>query len=110
MSIAQLESTFVDVDFYNRFRFHYFDFIEIEDDTNQYKFYEIEKLVDKRIKKYNKIFVTQYLVRWTDYESKYDEWRSIFELQNSQNFIEQYELNHSQNSSDRNDKRKTKKK
>ena len=63
MSIAQFESTFVDVDFYNRFRSHYFDFIEIENDTNQYKSYEIEKLIDKRIKKYNKILVTQYLVR-----------------------------------------------
>ena len=104
--IAQLESTFVDVDFYNRFRFHYFDFIEIESDTNQYKFYEIEKLVDKRIRKYNKILVIQYLVRWIGYGSEYDEWRFISELQNFQNLIEQYEHNHSQDLDDRNDKKR----
>ena len=107
VSIAQLESTSVEADFYERSRFHYFDFIEIEDDTNQYKSYEIEKLVDKRIRRYNKILVTQYLVRWIDYESKFDEWRSISKLQNFQNLIEQYEAVNSENSDIRDRDRKT---
>ena len=63
MFIAQFESTFVEADSYERSRFHYFDFIEIEDDTNQYKSYEIEKLIDKRIRRYNKTLVIQYLVK-----------------------------------------------
>ena len=107
VSIAQLESTSVEVDSYERSRFHYFDFIEIEDDTNQYKSYEIEKLIDKRIKRYNKTLMTQYLVRWIDYESKFDEWRNISELQNFQNLIEQYEAINSKNSDIRDRDRKT---
>ena len=107
VSIAQLELTFVEADSYERFRSHYFDFIEIEDDTNQYKFYEIEKLIDKRIKRYNKILVTQYLVKWIDYESKFDEWRSISRLQNFQNFIEQYEAVNSKDFDIRDRDRKT---
>ena len=63
MFIVQFELIFVEIDFYNRSRFHYFDFIEIENDTNQYKFYKIEKLIEKRIRNYNKIFVIQYLIK-----------------------------------------------
>ena len=63
MFIAQFESTSVEADSYERSRLHYFDFIEIENDTNQYKSYEIEKLVDKRIRRYNKTLMTQYLIR-----------------------------------------------
>ena len=95
--IAQLESIFVDENSYQRFRSHYSNFLKMKNDTKEYRSYEMKRLVVKKIKKYNKIIIIQYLVRWLDYESKYDEWRNIDAFENNLNLMKQYELSHSQN-------------
>ena len=107
--IAQLKSIFVDFDSYQRLRSHHSNSVEMKRDTNEYRFYEIDKLVSKKIRKYNKTLIIQYLVRWINYEFEFDEWRSVFDLQNNLNLIENYNLNHSKKFSDRNDKRRTRK-
>ena len=104
--IAQLKSISVDFDFYQRSRSHYFDSIEMKEDIDQYRFYEMKRLMNKRIRKYNKTLITQYLVRWVDYEFEFDEWRNVFDLQNSLNLIENYNLNHLKKFNDRNDRRR----
>ena len=59
MSIAQLKSLFDDENLYQRFRLNYFDVVEMKEMLNiEYeKFYEIEKLIDRRIKIFDRIFV-----------------------------------------------------
>ena len=63
ISIAQLEFVSTDENFYRRSRFSHSDAVEMKNDTLDNQFYEIEKIVDKRIRKYNRTYVTQYLVR-----------------------------------------------
>ena len=104
--IVQLEFVFVEVDFYQRFRFHHFDSIEMKNDTDEYKSYEIEKLVVKRQRKYNKTWITQYLMRWINYELEYDEWRNVFALTNSTNLIESFELSHFNENNERRQRRR----
>ena len=82
-SIAQLELVLIDENSYRRSRFSHFDVVEMKNDTSDNQFYEIKKIVDKRIRKYNRTYVTQYLIRWLEYESKYDEWKSFAALKNN---------------------------
>ena len=53
--IAQLESISVDENLYQRFRFHYSDFVKMKKNIDEFRFYEIERLMTKRQRKYNKI-------------------------------------------------------
>ena len=55
--ITQLKSISINKNFYQRFKFNYSNNVKIKNDTSQYKFYEIEKLIIKHIRKYNKINV-----------------------------------------------------
>ena len=92
--IIQFESIFVDENLYQRFRFHYSNFVKMKNDTKKYQFYEVKRFVVKKIKKYNKIMIIQYLMRWFDYESKYDKWKNINAFENNLNLMKQYELNY----------------
>ena len=92
--IAQLESISVDENLYQRFRLHYSNFVKMKKNIDEFRFYEIERLMTKRQRKYNKIWVTQYLIRWIEYDSEYDEWRSLFVLKNCFDLIKKYELNY----------------
>ena len=88
--VAQLKLVLTN-DSYHRSRSEHSDFIDIKSDTSQWKFYEIELIIDKRTRNYNNKKVTQYLLRWLDYDSKHDVWRSITKLKNCMNLIEKYE-------------------
>ena len=81
-----------DENFYRRSKFNYFDVVEIKNDTSNYQFYEIEKIVDKRVRKYNRTNVIQYFIWWLKYESKYDEWKNFVVLKNSMKLMKNYEL------------------
>ena len=91
ISMTQLESVIKSSDPYNRLRSNYFDSVHVEDDTENNKFYEVEKILSKRIKKFERTNVTQYLIRWLKYDSKYDEWKSISMLSNCLQFVKKYE-------------------
>ena len=87
--IAQLESISVSIE--NSFRRHKIEsleFIFVENDTNKIKFFEIERLMNKRqIARRD----SKYLIRWKDCESKNDDWRNLSELDNAQNLVDDYE-------------------
>ena len=70
--VIQLKS-FSDKIFYNRFRFDYSNFVEMKNDTNDWRSYTMKRIVDKRFKKFERIIVTQYMIKWLNYESKYNE-------------------------------------
>ena len=95
ISITQLKLVLFDENLYQRARFNYFEIVEIKNDTLEYQFFEIEKLIIKRIRKYNRIYVIQYLIRWLNYESKYDEWKSLSTFNNNLKLVKQYEITHS---------------
>ena len=93
MFVTQLELTSSKKKFYNRFKFDYSNKIEIENMSNIVfeKNYEIEIIVDKKQRKYNKIVVIQYLIKWKNWDKKYDEWKFIATLIDSIELIENYE-------------------
>ena len=81
--MTQLKFVSIDENSYRRLRFSHFDVVEMKNDTSNFQFYEIKKIVDKRIRKYNRIYVIQYLIKWLKYESKYDKWKNFVALKNS---------------------------
>ena len=91
--MTQLESVEKKNDLYDRKRSHYFDSIKIESDTEFEKSYEVKKIVNKKIRKYEKTWIIQYLIRWLDYESEYDEWKNLAALIDCMNLIYDYEKN-----------------
>ena len=98
--VIQLESVSnKNIDSYNRSKSNYLDEMKVESLFNivYWKFYEVEKLIDKRTRKFDRIFVIQYLVRWREYDFEYDEWRSIIIFDNVMNLVEVYERANSSN-------------
>ena len=64
----------LDEDPYQRPRPSHPPAVEMESDNPTYQSYEVEKMVDKRVRKYNKTNVTQYLVKWLKYGFEHDQW------------------------------------
>ena len=52
---------FFDENFYNKFRSNYSNFVKIKKNTNDWRFYVMKKILNKKIKKFKRIVVTQYL-------------------------------------------------
>lgn len=72
ISVTQLESA-GESDPYDRKRPHYPGAVEVEGDSEFERSYEVEKIVDKRRRKYGQTMVTQYLIRWLGYGPEFDE-------------------------------------
>ena len=94
VSVAQLEPVPAGEDPYARPRPHHPEAVEVEGDTPEYQSYEVEKLVAKRQRKFNKTLVTQYMVRWVGYGPEHDVWRSLSALSNCLDLVEEYEARH----------------
>ena len=94
----QLKSTSKNVDFYNRSRSNHFDVVEMKSTFNIFwkKFYEIEKLMKRKDRKYDKIKIMKYLIRWLDYEFEFDKWKSLSTLANFMTLMKNYEKFNSQ--------------
>lgn len=45
----------------------------VENNTETNRFYEIEAIVDKRVRKFQKTSITQYKVKLLNYDLKFDE-------------------------------------
>lgn len=48
-------------------------------------------MVDKRIRKYNKTEVTQFLIKWLCYGPEHNQWKSLSALDNCLKLVEKYE-------------------
>ena len=88
-NVAQLKkcSSF-STDSFKRFRSDHFDFVFVNDDTINVKFFELSRIINKRMIKKRDI---EYLVEWKNYESEHDVWRSLSKLENAMNFVKKYE-------------------
>ena len=71
----QLKSASKNVDPYNRSRSDHSDVVEVKESSNidWKKSYEMEKLIKKRDRKYERTKMTEYLIKWLGYESEFDE-------------------------------------
>ena len=76
---------------YDRSLPDHFDAIKMKDDTSRWRFYEVEKIVNKRFRKYDNSKIAQYLLKWKDWKSKWNKWRNIIKLNNCLKLIEEYE-------------------
>ena len=97
--VIQLKSISLEKNFYQRLKFDFSNEIEIEKMFNIEfeKNFEIEIIIDKRLRIFNKITITQYLIRWKDWNSIYDEWKNIVKLIESIDLVENYERQHFDN-------------
>ena len=94
----QLKSTSKNVDLYNRFRFDHSDVVEVKKSSNTdwKKSYEMKKLIKKKDRKYERTKMTKYLIKWLEYESKFDKWKSLSTLTNFMTLMKNYEKINSQ--------------
>ena len=95
ISITQLKSIDVFVDSYQRFKFDYSKFVDIDQQNeNENSRYEMKKIVNRRLRIFDKTKMWQYLIRWKNWESKNDHWKFEFACDDCQNLIKKYELRH----------------
>lgn len=63
----------------------------VEGDTAEWKSYEVESLLNKRIRRRGKGESIDYLVRWRGYGPQYDMWYNVKHLDNAADLIRDYE-------------------
>ena len=93
ISVAQLEPAPKEQDPYSRPRPHHPDEVDVDEmpNTDFERNYEVEKIVNRRTRKYGRTTIQQYLVRWLGYGAEYDEWRPLSKLQGCLELVEAYD-------------------
>jgi hypothetical protein len=88
ISITQLESALNSImNLYNKSRSNKSKSVYMKENTENVKSFEMKRLINKR----NIAREIEYLLRWKDYDSEWNEWRNLDELQNFLDLIEDYE-------------------
>jgi hypothetical protein len=90
ISIAQLKSAEDDADSFNKSRFINSESVEMNEDTSTKRLYEVERILKERIRKYEKITVRKYLIKWKDWESKHNIWKSEKNCENAKHLIAKF--------------------
>ena len=87
--VAQLKfcSSF-DNDSYRRSRSIESNSMSIEKDIDQIKSWKLNRLIDKR----RSAREIEYLIRWKNWNSQHDVWKSLSKFDNAMNLIKQYEV------------------
>ena len=67
------------------------DSVHVEGDTEEYKSYELESLLNKRVRRRGKGLSIEYLVRWRGYGPQYDQWYNKKHLSDAPELIMDYE-------------------
>ena len=62
------------------------NFVFVENNTIEIKFYELKRLINKRMIKRD----VEYFVKWKKYDSKHDVWKKNSKLDNIMNFVREY--------------------
>ncbi len=66
--------------------------IFVKGNTDRLKNFEIERLLNKRQVKKGKSWAIEYLVRWKDYDPKWDRWYNLKGLDNTAALVADYEV------------------
>lgn len=81
--------------------------VETKDGSDSENNYQVQKLVGKRVRRRGKRNVLEYLVRWSGYAPKFDQWMPITDLSNTLELIQDYEAaNQADEAAPRGEKRK----
>ena len=91
--VAQLESssTSIDDSFSRPRSEHSLSVNDVQKDTNISRSYEVERILNKRTIRRDRGQFTEYLIRWVEYESEFDRWYNVKNLDNAQELINDYE-------------------
>ena len=88
-NIAQLKSYFVFFDdFFRKFKFNQSNFVFVEKNIVNVKFFEIKRFINKRQIKKKK---SKYLIKWKKYDFEYDIWKNLSKLDVVVNLVQKYE-------------------
>ena len=90
-TVAQLEPLPNVEDPFHRTRPDHPPSVFVDGDTDNWKSFHVEKLLNKRKIRRGRKMVAQYLVRWQGYESHHDEWLTLEELTNAAALVKDYE-------------------
>ena len=90
-TIAQLEPMPPGEDPFARPRPDHPPSVFVEGDTDEWKSYDVERLLNRRVKKRRGKYVTEYLLRWKGYGAEYDTWYDVEHLENARELITDYE-------------------
>ena len=63
----------------------------VEGDTPEFRFYELDRILNKRIVRKGRGFATEYLIKWKGYGPQHDVWRNEKYLDNARDLIQDYE-------------------
>ncbi len=91
ISITQLKFVEDDSDSYNRSRSTNSESVEIKSDTFIKRFFEIETILKKRNKKYDRTKVIQYLMKWLKWKSEHNSWIFRKNCENATDLITKFE-------------------
>ena len=87
LSIIQLKSSLSKIDSFDRFKFNHFSWIFVKDDIENVKSYTLKKMINKRLIARRE---PKYLIRWKEYKSENNIWRSLSKIKNAMNLIKNY--------------------
>ncbi len=91
--IAQLKSALKDADSFKHSWSNNSFSIKVEENIEKWVSYEIEKLINDRVQRFDRdSLIREYLVRWKEYESEYDEWYDEDLLDNASELIRNYKV------------------
>lgn len=63
----------------------------VDGDTDTFKSFQIERLLNKRTVRWGRGVSTKYLVRWLGYGPEWDRWYNMKDLDNAKDLIQEYE-------------------
>ena len=63
----------------------------IEGDTEDYKSYYLDRILNKRVIKKGRGYATEYLVKWKGYGPEHDTWRNVKTLDDAMDLVKDYE-------------------
>ena len=66
----------------------------VEGDTEHYKSYYLDRILNKRIIKKGRGYATEYLVKWKGYGPEHDTWRNVKTLKDAMDLVQDYEDEH----------------
>ena len=92
-SVAQLKSSSASTkDSFNRSRSKHSPSVDdIQKDTEINRSYEVKRILNKRTIRRDRDQSTEYLIRWVEYDSEFDRWYNVKNLENSQELVHDYE-------------------
>ena len=67
------------------------DSVYVEGDNDEYKSWEIQRLLNRRVTRRGRGYSVQYLVRWKGYGPEYDTWYRVKDLDNAKDLVEEYD-------------------